>query len=396
MYCASLITRSRAEMKLTPQRSLARFGTSGLLFLVVLCSALILYRIEFDAVVGIALVLNGFCAVAAAWHVRRVERRFAACRQRLQDLRLASQPGERLQDLMPSLLPLWSRHVDTVKQQTESAVSQLIESFGSMVREFDKAGFGGVSGEESAKAAETTVTLLNICKKELGPVIHTLEQMIGSKDELLENIRKLTNATSEMEKMAENVGSIAAQTNLLAINAAIEAARVGVHGRGFAVVAAEVRKLALLSAETGKQISLRVKEVSSSAKMTLEAADRASEKDRSSLANSGNVVRDVLSHVEVLGDSAENMRHHGSVIRNDVENLLITLQYQDRVSQILSAVSNDMEKLQQTLDGNAIPDLPDSDQWLQELQGSYTMRDQFMNHHPSLVHDKDGSELTYF
>ncbi|TXI91641.1 MAG: hypothetical protein E6Q34_07085 [Burkholderiaceae bacterium] len=314
-------------------------------------------------------------------------------------LKTDAELAHRLSELLQNILPLWNSHVETVKTHAEQSVQQLIISFSSMVNEFDKAGFGGVSNIElnTSKNSDATITLLQLCKKELAPVINSLSQMIESKDELLNCIRDLAKSTADMNSMAHEVGQIAAQTNLLAINAAIEAARVGIQGRGFAVVADEVRKLSHLSAETGKRMGERVEHISQVMKVALSAADRSAIQDKRVLEVSGAVVRDVLSHVETMGDAAEQMRHHGNVIRSDIEDLLVTLQFQDRISQILQVVKNDMSKLEKTAAEFNQGHFPETATWLEELQNTYTMHEEHKHHDSrSDAAANNESEITFF
>ncbi|KEO84048.1 methyl-accepting chemotaxis protein [Tumebacillus flagellatus] len=98
--------------------------------------------------------------------------------------------------------------------------------------------------------------------------MHDIHSTVGG---IGQAIARLERRSEEVEKIVDAITSIASQTNLLALNAAIEAARAGEQGRGFAVVADEVRKLAEQSESSARQIALLIDEIQQDTRAAVQA-----------------------------------------------------------------------------------------------------------------------------
>lgn len=124
--------------------------------------------------------------------------------------------------------------------------------------------------DSSRKTSNQAEDGLTIVKK----AVEQMERINQNTDEIAGIIHELNGKSEQIENILTIISGIADQTNLLALNAAIEAARAGEHGKGFAVVADEVRKLAEQSSNSAKQISILIHDIQESTRFAVESINK--------------------------------------------------------------------------------------------------------------------------
>lgn len=382
----------------------------------VMGAALLLVLGGFTATNAVAGVLLLGMAVGTGWW--NTQRHHAAVAQALtQAASLARAEAETssagaalwgLDEVCTEAVPIWSRQVETSRSQTEQAIMALAGRFAGIVDKLEASVHASQSAAgDLAGSGETGVlAILAQSGKELTSVIGNLKAAQLSRSEMLAQLRGLTAYTEELKQMATDVAAIASQTNLLALNAAIEAARAGEAGRGFAVVADEVRKLSGLSSDTGKKMSDKVAIINSAIADAFQIAERTSERDNESVADSESTIQQVLTRFHNVASSLSRssglLQQESSGIRDEIADVLVSLQFQDRVSQILSHVRNNMESLHQHLvqfhqnkDSGQATHI-DAKKWLSEMELSYATEEQRQNHRGTQSRKTAEEEITFF
>jgi methyl-accepting chemotaxis protein len=163
----------------------------------------------------------------------------------------------------------------------------------------------------------------------VGSNIEAMNATSARVEQVSNEIRDLQRSAREIDEIANTIKEIAGQTNLLALNAAIEAARAGEQGRGFAVVADEVRKLAERSARSAERVGIIIGHLSGQV---------------------GQVVSTIDALVASVGSTREESRRMAETMERISNNVAETVRANQNISTASTQQLDQFRLLQQTLD----------------------------------------------
>jgi len=313
-----------------------------------------------------------------------------------------------LQAFSARLAPVWSGQIESSRSQMEEAVTALTLRFGEIAVRLDQAlrlsvGAGGPGGETAAAVSERS-------RRQLDGVLQLLRASMRTKAEMLAKVQGLQGFVDELQDMVAAIAQVTQQTNLLAINATIEAAHAGSLGRGFATVAQEVRALSKQSGDTGARIAEKIDSIGSAIVATCSAAEESTRREQEAIAASEAAIRQVLDgfsgFAEAMSGTTELLREESQGIKAEVDQALVQLQFQDRVSQVMSHVRLNIERLPafvqdyaaRCLEAGELLDLT-ADGLLAELERTYAMageRDIHRGGRPAAPQPEPEGQITFF
>jgi len=340
-------------------------GVAGLIALLLV----IFIQSLFSIVPAIILVMGELAlGVARAKTLQQVTEHKTRLENQVKALQNQSQPSEGLSESVQKLgschLPIWAHQVTDCINLTTQEMDELTQRFAGIVSNLSDIGTSEVEPDKLS---------VDQIKNRLYSISTALTILVGIRQEAKKEIDELLAFTIKLESMAQEVRGIADQTNLLALNAAIESARVGDLGRGFAVVADEVRSLANRSGKIAEAIINNVVQIN-------DRFNRMEKKSEASVSIESDLIEAAGTHIQEVitqhnethrqrDEAAAHLASLSSDISSNIETALVSMQFQDRVSQVLGHVRGNLTSLSEMLDNLSGLDV---DSLLDKMAAEYT------------------------
>lgn len=280
---------------------------------------------------------------------------------------------EELRSLVAQVQTTVARVTDTT-QQVEQTSTELLAASTEQLREIRETGesvlqMAGRINDVSSQAQETAQVArqsLQVAETGLHAVQNSIGGMNAIRDQIQETskrIKRLGESSQEIGEITELISDITEQTNVLALNAAIQAASAGEAGRGFSVVAEEVQRLAERSGDATRQIAAIVRTIQTDTQDAVAAMERStqgvvegarlSDAAGSALGDIDRVTRELSDLIQRISEQASEEAVSANVVAENIQHIFaVTEQTGDgtrSTAQMVRELSRTAEELRQSV-----------------------------------------------